>query len=182
VAIAALAVSGRPDKLEQELSAALDDHPDILSDIREVVFQLVPYCGWATALNTVTVLQGVLEARGLSMPPRDRPPLEEHDRATLRALGTGTARTVHPLFDKVAARLEEFDPDLVAHLTESAYGYIYNRPGMDLVTRELVAVAILAVAGQERQLRYHMEGAVNVGAGKEMVEEVLEVVRTIRSL
>jgi 4-carboxymuconolactone decarboxylase len=172
IAIGAAAVAGRPEKLEAHLVNAVRSDPASLPGIREVMFQLVPFCGWAVTLNAITVLRKVLDDHGLEMPPGGAP-LEDVDRKGLRALGATTALQVTPFFEKVAAGLREFDPDFLAHLTESAYGYVYNRPGLDLVTRELVAVAILNVAGQDLQLRYHVSGALNVGASREAVRSAI---------
>lgn len=172
IAIGAAAVAGRPEKLEAHLVNAVRSDPASLPEIREVMFQLVPFCGWAVTLNAITVLRKVLEEHNLEM-PRGGSPLEPLDRKALRALGETTALQVTPFFEKVAAGLREFDPDFLAHLTESAYGYVYNRPGLDLVTRELVAVALLNVAGQDLQLRYHVSGALNVGASREAVRSAI---------
>jgi 4-carboxymuconolactone decarboxylase len=172
IAIGATAAAGLPDRLEVHLSEAVQADPESLQEIRETLYQLVPFCGWAAALNAVTVLRRVLETHGLRMPPAAAP-LENLDRASLRELGGDTAVAVTPFFERVAEGLEDFDPDLLAHLKETAYGYIYNRPGLDLLTRELLAVALLNVSRQERQLRYHVSGALNVGASRDAVRSAI---------
>jgi 4-carboxymuconolactone decarboxylase len=172
IAIGATAAAGLPAKLETHLSEAVRTDPEALPEIREALFQLVPFCGWAVALNAVNVLRKVLEENGLKMPGAGTP-LEQLDRESLRRLGSATALTVTPFFEKVAAGLNDFDPDFLAHLTETAYGYVYNRPGLDLVTRELLAVALLNVSKQDLQLRYHVSGAMNVGASREAVRSAI---------
>jgi 4-carboxymuconolactone decarboxylase len=174
IAIGATAAAGMPDRLKAHLSEAVRTDPESLTGIREALFQLVPFCGWAVALNAVTVLRAVLEAQGVRMPPA-LAPLEALDRKALRDLGAATAMAVTPFFEKVADGLQDFDPDFLSHLTETAYGYVYNRPGLDLVTRELLAVALLNVSKQERQLRYHVSGALNVGASREAVRSAIAV-------
>lgn len=174
--LAGHAAAGRQPEFERHLADALRSEPGILAAVRELVFQIVPYCGWAVALNSVSVIRQVLAEVGLP-PPSSDSPLEERNRQDLRSLGHATARTVNPLFEKVAVSLKDFDPDLLDYLVETAYGYMYNRPGLDLVTRELLAVAVLAAVGQEPQLRYHRDGARNVGASAEAIDEAARIGR-----
>jgi 4-carboxymuconolactone decarboxylase len=50
------------------------------------------------------------------------------------------------------------------------YGKVLGRPQLDLPTRELCIVALLAVLGMPRQLHSHLRGALNAGATLEEVE------------
>ncbi len=53
------------------------------------------------------------------------------------------------------------------------YGKVLGRPGLDLATRELCIVALLAVLRTPRQLYSHLRGALNAGAPPPEMEEVL---------
>jgi len=76
--------------------------------------------------------------------------------------------------EKVLAALSPTSPDLARLLVEYPFGEIYSRPGMDLKTRELVAIAALAALGTARpQLKMHVHGALNVGCTRAEVIEVL---------
>jgi len=57
------------------------------------------------------------------------------------------------------------------------YGKVLGRPQLDLATRELCIVALLAVLGAPRQLYSHLRGAMNAGADPSEVEETLEAAR-----
>jgi 4-carboxymuconolactone decarboxylase len=133
-------------------------------DVADTLRFLVPYCGWAVALYALPALK---DEGGLD------DPLAGLDREALRALGHKTARAVNPQFERVAEKLAAQDPRLLDHLTETAYGAVYGRPGLDLKTRELMAVALLAVTRHEPQLKYHVKGALNVGASADEVREIL---------
>jgi len=51
---------------------------------------------------------------------------------------------------------------------------VYSRPGLDLKSRELATVAALtAMANAAPQLKVHIHGAMNVGASR---QEILEVI------
>lgn len=75
---------------------------------------------------------------------------------------------------KVMERLREVCPDFERLTTEFAYGDIYTRPGLDLRARQLTTIAALTVLGNgERQLRAHVNGALNVGVTQQEIVEVI---------
>ena len=168
ILIAALAAAGRFDDMAEAVRAAHDDGVSTAA-IREAIVFLVPYAGWPTALNALLAAAAVVP---LATTTPD--PLDTSDRAARRELGFTTARRVNERFDRVAESVAAVDPALVDLLTENAYGYVYNRAGLDLVQRELLAVAILAVQGHDRQLLYHLRGAANVGASHDDITAAIE--------
>lgn len=173
VAVAALGALGFPERLRWMLRAALRVGVS-RREIREVMVQLVPYCGWAVGLNALTVAREILGADA-DEPAGDGPGASSlpATREELQALGWATARRVNAQFDRVAEGVGSIDPDLVPYLTETAYGYVYNRPGLTLRERELVAVAILTALNQVPQLKYHIRGALNAGASAAEAREVI---------
>jgi 4-carboxymuconolactone decarboxylase len=79
--------------------------------------------------------------------------------------------------EKVLRSLRATSPDLARLLVEYPFGEIYSRPGLDLKTRELVALAALAALGNARpQLKMHVQGALNVGCTRTEILEVLLMV------
>lgn len=64
---------------------------------------------------------------------------------------------------KVIDSLRSIAPDLARYIIEFPFGDIYQRPGLDLRTRELVTVAALTALGHcQPQLKVHVNGALNV--------------------
>lgn len=75
---------------------------------------------------------------------------------------------------KVIAALESIAPDLARYTIEFPFGDIYQRPGLDLKSRELATVAALTALGHAQpQLAVHLHGALNVGCSPEEVTEVI---------
>ena len=75
---------------------------------------------------------------------------------------------------RTIAALETIAPDLGRYIVEFAFGEVYERPGLDLRSREIAAVAALTALGNARpQLKTHIAAALNVGCTR---EEVLEVI------
>ncbi|BFL81650.1 carboxymuconolactone decarboxylase family protein [Shewanella baltica] len=79
--------------------------------------------------------------------------------------------------EKVINSLANICPDLGKYIIEYPFGDIYQREGLDLKTRELVAVAALTALGHcQPQLNVHINGALNVGcAPQEIVEVILQM-------
>ncbi len=76
--------------------------------------------------------------------------------------------------EEVMAALGEVAPDFARYIFEFGYGDVYSRPGLDLRTRMLATVAGLVALGHaERELTVHIGSALNVGATREEVVEVI---------
>jgi 4-carboxymuconolactone decarboxylase len=76
--------------------------------------------------------------------------------------------------EQVIANLSDIAPDFATLLIEFPFGDIYSRPDLDLKTRELAVVAALTALGNAApQLKVHIHGALNVGALREEIVEVI---------
>lgn len=75
---------------------------------------------------------------------------------------------------RVIESLKEIAPDLSRYIIEFAFGDIYNRPGLDLKSREIATVAALTALGNaQAQLKVHLHGALNVGCSRGEVIEII---------
>lgn len=80
--------------------------------------------------------------------------------------------------DKVAHFVEsgvaEVAPDFARMTIEFAFGDLYARDALDLKSRELIAIAVLAASGRSGpQLRVHIESAASSGITKAEIVEAL---------
>ncbi|MGG3606460.1 carboxymuconolactone decarboxylase family protein [Priestia megaterium] len=64
-------------------------------------------------------------------------------------------------------------PDLGTLAVEFNYGQIFSRPGLDLKSRLLAAVAGLTALGNTEQLRFYINGALNIGWTQEEILEAM---------
>ncbi|MDO5604093.1 MAG: carboxymuconolactone decarboxylase family protein [Paracoccus sp. (in: a-proteobacteria)] len=78
---------------------------------------------------------------------------------------------------RVQANLDAFSPDAAGLVLGYAFGDILSRPAIDLRTREMLTVAMLAAMGTApAQLEFHIRAALNTGVtGAEIVEIILQV-------
>ena len=75
--------------------------------------------------------------------------------------------------ERIEARLRALDPDLAQYISEFAYGEIYERDGLDLKTKELLACVMLLSLGNPAELRTRLRGALRAGATEREVREAL---------
>ena len=75
---------------------------------------------------------------------------------------------------RVIESLRDIAPDFARYVIEFPFGDIYNRPGLDLKSREIATIAALAALGNAQpQLEVHLHGALNVGCTRTEIVEVL---------
>lgn len=66
-------------------------------------------------------------------------------------------------------------PAFARFVTESIYGELYERKGMNPRTRETVILSILCALGRDREFEHHAKAALNVGMSKEDIQEIIMV-------
>ena len=71
------------------------------------------------------------------------------------------------------ANATEFTMPMQEYITRNAWGDVWQRPGLDMKTRSLVTVALLAALGKQHELKGHVRGALNNGATSQEIQEVL---------
>ena len=74
---------------------------------------------------------------------------------------------------RVEADKTEFDADFQRFITETAWGSVWARPGLDRKTRHLLTIAMLATLGNHEELAMHIQATQNTGVTRDEVKEVL---------
>jgi 4-carboxymuconolactone decarboxylase len=77
--------------------------------------------------------------------------------------------------EQLVQELQDVCPDFVNMTLEWALAGIMGRPGLDLLTRELLLVASCTTLGAnaEPQLKAHIDAAIKVGATREQIVETI---------
>jgi 4-carboxymuconolactone decarboxylase len=75
--------------------------------------------------------------------------------------------------DQALAGSTNFDAAFQEFITEHAWGAVWARPGLDLRTRHLVTLALLAGLGREHELELHVRSIARTGVTQEELREVL---------
>jgi len=75
--------------------------------------------------------------------------------------------------DRAEANKTSFDADFQQFITETAWGTVWSRPGLDRKTRHLLTIVILAALGKEHELAMHIRATQNTGVTPEEVKEAM---------
>lgn len=94
------------------------------------------------------------------------------------ALRETTRKTARMLFHSIKGGVgfetwKQFDKDLARELSMFFTGKLYSREVISQKQRELCAVASLTVLNRKNEIRAHVHAALNVGATRQEVAEVI---------
>jgi 4-carboxymuconolactone decarboxylase len=74
--------------------------------------------------------------------------------------------------DRLAAATD-LTRDFEEYVTRYCFGATWTRPHLDLKTRSLLTLAVLAAIGKPNQFKVHVQGALANGATMEEIREVI---------
>lgn len=135
--------------------------------IDETLLQSVLFFGFPRAISAFETVARVWPRDAIA----DRGGLPRNDQA--RAGRELFAAIYAHNTDDVLTMLRGYHGEFCDFVLEAAYGRILTRPGLPPRTRELLAVAALAVMDQIPQLVAHSRGAITFGATSEQVRETI---------
>ncbi|ALG74038.1 4-carboxymuconolactone decarboxylase [Azospirillum thiophilum] len=75
--------------------------------------------------------------------------------------------------DRALERATGFDADFQEFITKAAWGQIWTRPGLDIRTRSMLTIAMLAALGKDGELKLHIRATRNTGVTRNEVREIL---------
>ena len=74
--------------------------------------------------------------------------------------------------DRSLKNASSFDLGFQEYITETVWGSIWTRDGLERSTRHMVTIAILAALGREHELELHLCASINTGVSAEQLREV----------
>ncbi len=137
-------------------------------EIKEIVYQSVPYVGMSKAFDFVHATNEVLAERGIQLP------LEGQSTTTPETRYDKGLAAQKAIFGDMIDRMYEQSPQDQLHiqkfLSANCFGDYYTRNGLDVKTRELITLSILiALGGVEPQIKGHIQGNLNVGNDRKVL-------------
>ena len=177
VVIAVLASMGSVDELAAHVEIGLVNGLS-REEIDEVVLQVAAYAGYPMAMAATRVVDRILNRLDdLERQPERKPAASKGDDErwadatdVLRTL-TGGRTATDP--EQARAAIVGQLGDVGALAFDWAFGEVWSRPQLSRRDRSLVVVAILTYLGKERELAFHIPGALNHGLTRDEVREVM---------
>jgi 4-carboxymuconolactone decarboxylase len=158
---------------EAKLTAALDAAIAAADPtaVEETILQAYLFIGFPAVIRAFSLL-------------RDRT-----GPAPARAAGDGADRAAHGericsivyggQYGRLRDNVRALHPDLEEWMVVEGYGKVLGRDGLELRTRELCVIALLAVQNAPKQLYSHLRGALNAGASTGEVEASLGAIASM---
>lgn len=154
------AATDNVDHLRMVTRLFVRTHDDARS-LYEALLQSYLFAGYPVALESLAVLDA--EVRHL-LPDHTWPDAEPFNVDVFRARGAVLCEQIYTgVYERMMQRLGAITPDLSDWMIVEGYGKTLSRDGLDVVTRELCNVAILAALQHRNQLVSHVRGTLNVG-------------------
>ncbi|MBM7616152.1 carboxymuconolactone decarboxylase family protein [Alkaliphilus hydrothermalis] len=75
--------------------------------------------------------------------------------------------------DDYLSKLDSIYEGLGDTIVEHLFGNLYSREGLDLRTRQLITIALLISDGNNEQLLFHTQCALNIGVTKQEIIEMM---------
>jgi 4-carboxymuconolactone decarboxylase len=154
-------------------------------EIKEILYQSVPYVGIAKVLDFIHATNEILQSRGINLP------LERQSTTTPETRYEKGLEVQKEIFGETIDKMYEESPEDQIHiqkyLSANCFGDYYTRNGLDIKTRELLTLAMLiSLGGTEPQVKGHIQGNINAGNDKKtllsMITQLLPYVGYPRTL
>ncbi len=142
-------------------------------EIKEIVYQAVPYVGMAKVYDFLHATNEVLIERGIKLPLPGQSTTTTESRAEM---GLAVMKKIvgGDLVEKMQRTASADQQHLQSYLAANCFGDTYTRTGIDLPTRELLTLSMLvSLGGCEPQVKGHVAANLNVGNDRAHLIDVI---------
>lgn len=155
-------------KIFQMLLKMAMDNEITPAEIKEIVYQTIPYVGIGRAVSFLQRTNQFLKEEGIPLPMEDR------SVTTLENRKKEGMRIQMDIFGDRIAALYQTAPKEQLHIQEflsaNCFGDYYTRKGLTIEQRELLTFAVLlSLGGCEAQLKAHILGNLQVGNTRQLL-------------
>ena len=142
-------------------------------EVKEVLYQAVPYVGMAKVADFIGAANDVLEARGVGLPLEGQSTTTPADRFEK---GLAVQRSIFGAghIDAMREAAPENQKHIQQYLSDNCFGDFLTRGVLDVKTRELVTFSLLvSLGGCEPRVKGHIAGNANLGNDKAVLLAVV---------
>lgn len=166
ITIVVLAANQNEKLLQKNVKGALTVGVTPL-EIRESLYQVAPYIGFAKVFEALAATNEVFSAQGIKLPLPPQGTVTEADR-----FDKGLDVQIGIYGDRIKESRANASADqmhIQDDLARFCFGDTYTRGTLDIQMRELLTVAVLDALGTEPQMKGHILGNLKVGNDRETI-------------
>ena len=142
-------------------------------EVKEIVYQAVPYVGMAKVYDFIHATNEILESRGIKLPLEGQSTTSPETRLE-KGLALQKAMIGEGIIDNMYADSPANQIHIQKYLSANCFGDYVIRNGVDVKTRELLTISmLLSLGGCEPQLKGHIQTNINVGNDKQTMLSVV---------
>jgi 4-carboxymuconolactone decarboxylase len=132
-------------------------------EVKEIVYQAVPYVGMGKVLDFIHISNDVLTERGITLPLEGQSTTTPETRFE-KGLAVQKQIVGDERIEQMYASAPEDELHIQRLLSANCFGDHYTRTGLDIKTRELLTLAMLiSLGGCDPQAKGHVAANLNVG-------------------
>jgi 4-carboxymuconolactone decarboxylase len=142
-------------------------------EIKEILYQTVPYVGMSKVFDFIHATNEVLSERGVELPLPGQSTTTPANHAE-KGLAVQKQIIGGDVVEKLYASAPEDQLHFQRYLSAHCFGDHYTRTGINVPTRELLTFSMLvSLGGCDAQVKGHVAANLNVGNSRERLIDVL---------
>ena len=142
-------------------------------EVKEIVYQAVPYVGMAKVFDFIHATNDLLTERGVALPLPNQSTTTPETRTEM-GLAVQKQIVGGEVVDKLYASAPADQKHIQHYLSANCFGDHLTRTGIDVSTRELLTFSMLvSLGGCEAQVKGHVAANVHVGNDRARLIDVL---------
>jgi 4-carboxymuconolactone decarboxylase len=142
-------------------------------EVKEIVYQAVPYVGMGKVFDFLHATNDALTERGIELPLEGQSTTTPETR-TERGLAVQKEIVGEERVDQMHASAPQDEIHIQRLLSANCFGDHYTRTGIDIKARELLTFAMLiSLGGCEPQAKAHVAANLNVGNDRGVLLSVI---------
>lgn len=142
------------------------------TEVKEIVYQAVPYCGIAIVFDFLHTTNEVLSSLGIEFPLERQSTTSPENRFEK---GLALQKAIFgDMIDAMNAEAPRDQAHIHRYLAANCFGDHLTRGGLDVQMRELLTFSmLLSLRGCESQLKGHLQGNLRVGNDRSVLMDVI---------
>lgn len=141
--------------------------------VKEVVYQAVPYVGIAKVIDFVNATNEIFIERGIKLPLEGQSvttPETRFEKGIAKQKEIVGGERIEAMYKNAPEDLQHIQ----RYLSDNCFGDYVTRNGLDVKQRELLTLSFLiALGGTESQIKGHVQGNANVGNDRQTLINVI---------